>query len=318
MFQAEEKAIKKLRAKHNDELINKYRYSRSDSTAGYTRKIYATVISPFLSKSSLIEDTSLRTHPNLDANHNTISSKHGKHSVNKPSGISWTNPFKKLSAPKKWYMNTSNGSTHSFHHHHPQSSLNLPSFSVEDIGSSILTPEQIASVWRWLPTRYQILELQLVYSTNIHGCRLITLFDNVEYYPASIIVILTTTNSIFGAFCSQPWSNRINHSRSARPRFFGNGETFLFEMIPSKEKYEWVGKKRHGNTSQNQEMFQYADMDKLIIGGGSDNSFGLLINNDLIYGRTNVSDTFENKILGTETDFEIAILEVLSFKSNSV
>ena len=213
---------------------------------------------------------------------------------------------------KKWYLNSSHGSTHSFyHHHHPQSNLNLPSFSVENIGSFILNPQQITNMWRWLPTRYQILELELIYSTNIHGCRLMTLMDKIEYYQATVIVIQTIGNSVFGAFCSQPWSNRLNsNSISKKPSFFGNGETFIFELLPNTVKYEWVGKHTHGQSTSNQELFLFADKEKIIIGGG----VGLLINSDLVYGRTSVSDTFNNKILGTEQDFEIASLEVFGFK----
>ena len=168
-------------------------------------------------------------------------------------------------------------------------------------------------MWRWLPTRYQILELELIYSTNIHGCRLMTLMDKIEYYQATVIVIQTIGNSVFGAFCSQPWSNRLNsNSISKKPSFFGNGETFIFELLPNTVKYEWVGKHTHGQSTSNQELFLFADKEKIIIGGG----VGLLINSDLVYGRTSVSDTFDNKILGTEQDFEIATLEVFSFKNN--
>jgi hypothetical protein len=161
--------------------------------------------------------------------------------------------------------------------------------------------------------------MQLTYSTNIHGCRLMTLFDKIEYYQATLIVILTTTRAIFGAFGSQPWSHRLPTGRALRPAFFGNGESFLFELAPRVEKYEWVGKSLHGDTTAGQELFQYADKDKLIVGGcgsggGTESSgMGLLIDSNLAYGRSCVCDTFKNKVLGNETDFEIAALEVLSF-----
>ena len=232
------------------------------------------------------------------------------------------NPFKSL-VNKKWYKNAVNGSAHSFyHHHHPQSNLNLPSFSVENVGSSILSPEQLALIWRWLPVRYQILELQLIYSTNIHGCRLMTLMDKIEYYQATLLIALTTTRAIFGAYCSQPWSNRVapasaasGGARFSRAAFFGNGESFLFELAPRIEKYEWVGKLTHGETKVSEEMFQYADKDKLVVGGGTGEAgaMGLVIDSDLAYGRSGVCDTFRNKVLGNESDFEIAALEVLSF-----
>lgn len=156
-------------------------------------------------------------------------------SAQRTTTSSWSNAFKSLRfssstnpsssssssssstmTSKKWYLNPTNQSQHSlmhYQHHHPQSSMNLPSFSLENTGSSILAAQQLGQLWRWLPTRYQILELQLVYSTNIHGCRLMTLMDKCEFYAATIIVIQTTNNSVFGAYCSQPWSKRISPDR---------------------------------------------------------------------------------------------------------
>ena len=140
-----------------------------------------------------------------------------------------------------------------------------------------------------------------------------TLMDKIEFYQATILVIQTTADAIFGAFCSQPWSNRVG---TYRPTFFGNGETFLFELKPSEAKYDWVGKTLHGETSSSQELFLYADREKLVVGGGDKGHFGLLVNSDLIYGRSAVSETFENKVLGAELDFEILALEVLSFNNS--
>lgn len=307
VFQAEEKLIKKMR-------LNKNENVRAEQPADYKKKIYSAILGPFI-KSKLIHD--------LDTSDQTsILSMASK----KNSTWSWTNPVKKLFNPsKKWLINSPTGSSHSIyhhhhhlhHHHHTQSQLSLPWFSCETIGSSVLTPEQISTLWRWLPTRYQILELQLTYSTNIHGCRLMTLFDKIEFYQTSVIVLKTTTSSVFGAFCSRPWSERINREdkKFNRPQFFGNGETFLFEMAPGVHKYEWVGKANKSETDTAQEMFMYADEDKLIVGGSFEKSVGLLINSDLVYGRTAPCQTFDNQILGTEADFEIATLEVLTFKA---
>ena len=56
----------------------------------------------------------------------------------------------------------------------------------------------------------------------------------------------------------------------------------------------------------------YADTKKLIIGGGS-NGIGLSIDSDLLNGKSNVCDTFENEILGNNSDFVITAIEVFSF-----
>lgn len=297
VFQAEEKLIKKMRLNKNENV---------ERDMDFKKKIYSAIVAPLI-KSNLIQD--------LDSG------------AKKPSGWSWSNPVKKLFGPsKKWYLSSASGSGHAIYHHqqllqqhhHAQSQPSLPWFSVETIGSSVLSPEQISALWRWLPSRYQILELQLTYSTNIHGCRLMTLFDKIEFYQSSVIVLKTTTNSVFGAFCSRPWSERAG-GRSGRAQFFGNGETFLFELVPAVRKYEWVGKASKLETASTQELFMYADADKLIVGGGGlEHAPGLLINSDLIYGRSAQCQTFNNQILGTETDFEIATLEVLTFKAADV
>lgn len=114
-----------------------------------------------------------------------------------------------------------------------------------------------------------------------------------------------------------PWSERMTKLREGakKPGFFGNGETFLFEVLPRVVKYEWVGKKYHGDVDTNQELFMYADKDQLIVGGSTTENHGpgLLITDCLTTGRSNVSDTFENGILGGEETFEISTIEVLSF-----
>jgi hypothetical protein len=192
--------------------------------------------------------------------------------------------------------------------------MNFPPFSVENTGSCMLTPEQITQIWRWLPARLQIHELKVIYSNNIHGCRLMTLFDKIEFHPATLILILTRRDAIFGAFCSQPWSHR--NERKVGSKFIGTGETFLFELVPNVCVYKWVGLGCKGQTSLCEELFMYADHTKLIVGGsGSGGGPGLCINSDVISGHSDVSDTFKNDILGGESQFEIISLEVLSFDS---
>ncbi|RNA36824.1 TBC1 domain family member 24-like isoform X2 [Brachionus plicatilis] len=305
VFQCEEKAIKKMRSNNSE---------NGRLPVDYKKKIYSAILAPFI-KSHLIQDLE---HGQRHLTALSLNPKSAAGAAPSAKSSSWTEPFKKLVSPsKKWYLSSPAASSHSFHHHHhhAHSHPSLPSFSVETIGSSVLCPEQIASVWRWLPSRFQILELQLTYSTNTHGCRLMTLFDKIEFYQSTILVIKTTTNSVFGAFCATPWSERVSRQRTFTPRFFGNGETFLFELAPRVHKYEWVGKGSKGETSSAQEMFLYADNDKLVVGGGCEKAVGLLVNSDLIYGRSGACETFDNRTLGTEADFEIAVLEVLTFKS---
>jgi hypothetical protein len=192
---------------------------------------------------------------------------------------------------------------------------NVPVFSIENTGSSILESSEILQLWKWLPARKQILELETVYSTNIHGCRLMTLYDKTEYYESTIIIIKTGDNFVFGAYCPVPLSERLNKKKShSIGSFFGTGETFLFRLRPTMEKYEWVGIKLEGETDKTQELYMYADNKTFIIGSGGDGS-GLEIDENLANGLTSRCNTFSNEPLFPQTAFEIQVLEVLSFKS---
>jgi hypothetical protein len=341
LFQAEEKAIKKLRAKNSQNqlnLIDKQQLSRKDSsvkTSLQQQQQQHKEKNNSFTKTQLIEQVKLENEKKFylsDAELNDSTATNNaapSSSLSLCNRASWTlsDAFKSLgilNSSKKWHDRSSLIHNHSFyHHHHPQSNFNLPSFSLENTGSIILSAKQIAQVWKWLPSRYQIMEMEVIYSTNIHGRRLMTLFDKIEFYASSIIVIKTMKNSIFGAFCAHPWSDRIDNStvagfKSKKASYFGNGETFLFELSPNVIKYEWVGKKCHGDTTANQELFMFANNDNLIVGGSTELTHGpgLLVNSSLVDGRSCVSDTFENKTLGTEEHFEISILEVLSFNSS--
>ena len=84
-----------------------------------------------------------------------------------------------------------------------------------------------------------------------------TLMDKIEFYEGTIIIIQTMMQHIFGAFCTTPWSERMASLKQGhkKPSFFGTGESFLFEISPRVVKYEWVGKKYHGDVEANQELF---------------------------------------------------------------
>lgn len=319
VFNAEEKAIKKLKAKNSQNSLNQN--DNNIDSKNPLRKLEKSSLTSSLAKNRLIEQCEAENEQMF-----YLSDSEMKENIDaqtmlcKRTNWTLTDAFKNIGLQKKskkWHDQPGLIHNHSFYHyHHPQSNLNLPSFSVEKTGSTILSPKQITQIWKWLPTRYQILELQVIYSSNIHGSRLMTLFDKIEFYQTTIIVIQTMSNSIFGAFCSQPWSDRIKPG-DKKPKFFGNGETFLFEISPNMKKYEWIGKATHGDTQANQELFLYANNDHIVIGGSTveNNGPGLLINSNLVNGCTAVSDTFENGLLGSESDFEIATLEVISFNN---
>lgn len=82
-------------------------------------------------------------------------------------------------------------------------------------------------------------------------------------------MILIENMQIFGAFCSTAWSQRKQMKSLS---YFGTGETFLFRFFPDKaedgegEFYAWVG--IQGAPTHGQELFQAADNETLLVGGG--------------------------------------------------
>lgn len=101
--------------------------------------------------------------------------------------------------------------------------------------------------------------------------------------------------TVFGGYCSEAW--RVATS------FYGMGENFLFTFKNGARPtlYKWTG---------NDDQFQYASRDAIGLGGGSRGRFGLFIKDSLYKGSSSKTNTFENEVLSTETDFVVALLEV--------
>lgn len=145
------------------------------------------------------------------------------------------------------------------------------------------------------------------YTSQENGFSLNTLYNVLDELEYCIIIIKTCNNEIFGAFCSGEWNER-HHTN----KYFGNGETFLFKLQPKTSVYKWIGtQKRAINIQPNQELFLRATKTQLSIGGG--NGDGILINSNLTSGYTSKCDTFENEPLSNTSDFQIAIIEVITF-----
>ncbi|WAR28276.1 SKY-like protein, partial [Mya arenaria] len=51
---------------------------------------------------------------------------------------------------------------------------------------------KLYAVWTWLPTRYAVCQPELLFTTEEHGTSLVTLYQRVENYQPTIIVIKTT------------------------------------------------------------------------------------------------------------------------------
>eukprot|EP01133_Synstelium_polycarpum_P017961 gene17961-21434_t len=101
---------------------------------------------------------------------------------------------------------------------------------------------------------------------------------------------------VFGAYTADAWN-------SEKTVHYGSGETFLFKLRPEKKKYSW--------TRLNDD-FMLSTKEAFISLGSGGKGVGLWVDEDLLYGSSNRSETFNNDVLGHSVDFKVMELEVWS------
>jgi len=163
----------------------------------------------------------------------------------------------------------------------------------------------------WLPFRLADENPTILYSSEFDGLSLQTLYRLCDDAEPLLLLIKSVDNDIFGGFLSTSLKERFSPSGRNR-RFFGTGESFLFQLWPQVNKFNWVG-----NASDNASippdgsMFISADNDRLVIGGGGGE--GLQVDDALLRGRSQSCRTFANAPLSAAGDFIIKQLEVIGF-----
>jgi len=183
---------------------------------------------------------------------------------------------------------------------------------LDDLDSDILAKHQLLTLWSWLPPAEGVKEPLRVFTTNEHGYSLKTLYEKVEEYGPTLIVLRTVDNDIFGAYCGTDWVERHKHiDAGAQISFFGCGQSFVFKIYPD-VCYPWVGKETPV-TLASASMFQAGDRNVMMIGGGD--GCALQIDKDLDYGRSERCDTFANDPLCDDMEFRIQMLEAIVFTS---
>lgn len=90
-----------------------------------------------------------------------------------------------------------------------------------------------------LPGYYQTSNWQRLFNIDVDGCSLITFFQRVKDYDATIMIIEDTNGWKFGGFCLEEWRPTYT--------FFGNGENLLFTFRDGNEPqvYGWTGEGEH-------------------------------------------------------------------------
>ncbi|XP_037977316.1 GTPase-activating protein skywalker isoform X5 [Plutella xylostella] len=185
--------------------------------------------------------------------------------------------------------------------------------------------QMLFTLWSWLPVRITMYQPVLLYTTEEHGCSLTTFYVRVEHHEPTLLMIKTTNNEVFGAYCSTRWFERNQKDeRGNRQAYFGTGETFLFSLHPVRAKYPWVGlctdeekpvlpgdapvvKPSAHATS----LFMAADGNMITVGGGDGQA--IWMDENIRFGKTDRCSTFNNPPLCPSGDFEIRVLEVYGF-----
>ncbi|XP_047016415.2 TLD domain-containing protein 2-like [Ictalurus punctatus] len=159
--------------------------------------------------------------------------------------------------------------------------------------SEVLSVTQIQQLSHSLPARLQVCEWMLAYRTQTHGSSLRTLYRTTKQLDTCMIVLVKDTyGQVFGAVCSAPL--RVSST------YYGTGQTFLFSFSPHLQVYKWTGVNYY---------FIKGSVDSLLFGGGL-GRFGLWLHSDLLRGRSQRCETFDNDVLSSEEDFIITELEV--------
>ncbi len=168
-----------------------------------------------------------------------------------------------------------------------------------------------AYLWSLIPNRLIDFQPERIYSSSIHGHRLRTLYNHIEYYEQCFIIIRNECEEIFGVFCSSQLS-----IRSQIRTWFGTGESFLFTLKPQREVFKWVGYQKFNpsQTKPYEDFFIHADDECLQFGGSKEPlDIGLCIKQDLNQGSTRQCDTYANKPLSSKEVFQIMDIEVFGF-----
>ncbi|XP_047663025.1 TLD domain-containing protein 2-like isoform X2 [Tachysurus fulvidraco] len=173
-------------------------------------------------------------------------------------------------------------------------------FGLDGINSNIMSEEskvlsvtQIQQLSCSFPARLRLCEWMLAYRTQSHGSSLRTLYRTTDKLDTCMIVLVKDTyGQVFGAVCSAPL--RVSST------YYGTGQTFLFSFSPHLQVYTWTGLNSY---------FIKGSVDSLLFGGGL-GQFGLWLHSDLVRGRSQRCETFNNDVLSSEEDFIISELEV--------
>ena len=123
--------------------------------------------------------------------------------------------------------------------------------------------------------------------------------SKTAYIPC-VILVEDSWGYVFGGFISPGLQNSS--------AYYGNGESFVFSVLPETRAYQWT---------QKNDFFVVSNPTTFGMGGGG-GGFAFQLDDEMHDGTSNMSDTFENPMLSSNEFFkclnvEIWCLEKMSF-----
>ncbi|KAH7477241.1 TLD domain-containing protein 2 [Phytophthora ramorum] len=161
--------------------------------------------------------------------------------------------------------------------------------------SAFLTEKHMQFIWKNLPSYLTCNQMELIFTTRVHGWNFLSFFDRLENKGPTIMVVQDEHENIFGVFCSASWKRSKT--------FFGNGRTFVFSLSPQMNAYLWSGM---------DSSFMYAHRDAIFVGGGN-KGIALCLQLDDRRGFTHACTTFDSPPLVDYESFRCETIEVWGF-----
>jgi len=169
---------------------------------------------------------------------------------------------------------------------------------------------QLKRIHKFIHTRHRLYNLNLLYSSSIHGLSLKTFYTMTEDNSPTVMFIQDTNGYIFGYYSNDMWAQKAS--------YYGTGEGFLFSLYPKFHVYLWTKKN---------EYFQYTTHQIIGIGSGTSQQeialgesrkadlgyYGLRLDTDLTRGTSHICDTYLNRTLSETENFAVGAIEVWSF-----
>lgn len=167
-------------------------------------------------------------------------------------------------------------------------------------GSAILSKEQAACVANAIPGRKKLCNWTRLYCSEADGFSLQTMYRAGTNAHNSVLIVEDFSGHVFGAYCTDPL--KVN------PRYQGNGECFVFQLLPHRVKYDW----HHEQGGVRNDFFMMIAGDSIGIGGGP--HFAIWLDSDLLYGNSGRCHTFSSPSLSGQQDFKVKSVELWGIK----